>query len=75
MNNHVAADGFGQTTPWQKSSHSKAESDCVEVAAAQGRVGIRDSKLADDSPILRLRADEFQAFLRSAKAGTVDPQA
>lgn len=29
---------------WKKSSHSGAEGDCVEVAVARERVGVRDSK-------------------------------
>lgn len=37
---------------WRKSSYSCDSANCVEVAAVDGRVLVRDSKLGNDSPVL-----------------------
>ncbi|MFC4910352.1 DUF397 domain-containing protein [Actinomadura gamaensis] len=49
---------------WRKSSHSgaTASSDCVEVAALEPAVGIRDSK-APDEPHLRVSHSAFAELL------------
>ncbi|MFD5663067.1 DUF397 domain-containing protein [Streptomyces hirsutus] len=48
---------------WIKSSHSTADGpDCVEVAAASGRVLVRDSK-APHGPRLTLAPTSWQTFL------------
>ncbi|ROO90768.1 uncharacterized protein DUF397 [Actinocorallia herbida] len=37
---------------WRKSSYSSAQgADCVELADMRGRVGIRDSKNPDSTPL------------------------
>jgi Domain of unknown function (DUF397) len=52
---------------WTKSSFSEAERQCVELAAVDGWVGVRDSKLAAASPVLTVTPAAFHAFLTSVK--------
>lgn len=55
---------------WFRSTRCGAESSCVEVAfLADGHVGIRDSKLPEDSPHLAVDPSAWRAFLRGVKAG------
>ena len=50
-------------TGWRKATRSDAQAGCVEVAfAADGRVGVRDSKLGEASPILEFTAHEWECF-------------
>lgn len=57
---------------WQKSFASEPNGgNCVEVNLAPGRIGVRDSKIAD-SPVLVFDAGEWQAFLAAVKAGQFD---
>ncbi len=56
---------------WRKSSLTLATGNCVEVASlADGGVGVRNSKDAD-GPVLRFTADEWHAFLDSARFGAL----
>ncbi|WP_326729674.1 DUF397 domain-containing protein [Streptomyces phaeochromogenes] len=49
---------------WFKSSHSDAEGDnCVSVALTPATTHIRDTKLAADSPQLKVRAPAWSAFI------------
>jgi hypothetical protein len=41
---------------------------CVEVAARDGAVLVRDSK-DPDGPVLQFTAEEWDSFLRGARAG------
>lgn len=59
-------------TRWIKSSFSEPATQCVELAVADGQVGVRDSKLGDASPVLSFTPGEFRAFLSGAKAGEFD---
>ncbi|RKS70860.1 uncharacterized protein DUF397 [Actinomadura pelletieri DSM 43383] len=58
-------------TEWRKSSHSGtgAQSDCVEMAALPGAVGIRDSK-APDGPRFALPASAARELLTRIKRET-----
>lgn len=56
---------------WRKSSRSATESNCVEVAAAEGRVAMRDSKNPTGS-ILILGVREWTTFLTDLKADTLN---
>ena len=58
-------------TNWRKSSRS-LDTNCVEIgSAADGTVGVRDSKNTD-SPVLTFSAEEWDAFLLGAKNGEFD---
>lgn len=60
---------------WQKSSHSTANGDCVEVAVLGGAVGaaiaVRDSK-NPTGPALLFGAAHWHAFLDGVRAGDFD---
>lgn len=59
---------------WFKSSHSDAEGDnCVSVALTPTTTHIRDTKLAADSPELKVRAPAWSAFI-SATPTTPSPK-
>lgn len=45
---------------------------CVEVAIADGVVGLRDSKDGDRGPVLAFTEQEWASFLAGAKAGEFD---
>jgi hypothetical protein len=52
---------------WFKSSYSgSGGGDCVEVAARLDAVHVRDSKVADDGPVLRVGRREWAAFVALA---------
>ena len=58
---------------WRKSSWSDGQGQCVELASlGDGTIGVRDSKLGDDSPILRFTQAEVAAWLAGSKAGEFD---
>lgn len=50
-------------TIWRKASKSDGGNGCVEVSFADdGAIGVRDSKLGDESPILVFNRHEFECF-------------
>jgi hypothetical protein len=52
-----------QATTWRKSSHSEGANTCVEITdELPGWIGVRDSKLGPDSPILAFTHAEWTAF-------------
>lgn len=52
-------------TAWRKSTYSGgAQSNCVEVGRAPGLVGVRDSKLPEDQPIIAVPRAAWSAFVR-----------
>ncbi|MEU9690944.1 DUF397 domain-containing protein [Amycolatopsis japonica] len=60
-------------TGWWKSSYSAGASGCVEVNnTVPGFVGIRDSKLGEQSPVLVFEQHEMRAFVLGAKNGEFD---
>jgi hypothetical protein len=62
----------GKYADWRKSSHSSGTGNCVEVAAADGSVGIRDSKQHGRGPVLEFPRAGWAAFMRAAKDGEFD---
>lgn len=53
---------------WHKSSYSKSNSNCVEVAARPGAVAVRDSK-DPDSPVVTFTPRQWGEFMRGVKKG------
>lgn len=52
---------------WFKSSYSgSGGGDCVEVAAARDAVFVRDSKITDDTPLLRIGRAQWAVFVALA---------
>jgi hypothetical protein len=61
-------------TSWHKSSRSSGGDNCVEVAfAADGSVGVRDSKQQGLGPVLEFTPTEWEAFLGGVTDGEFDP--
>jgi Domain of unknown function (DUF397) len=60
----------GKHTGWHKSSYSGNANSCVEIGhAADGGVGVRDTKRYGQGPVLEFSAREWQAFLAAVKNG------
>lgn len=49
-----------------------ADKDCVEVAIADGVVGLRDSKDGGRGPVLTFTGEEWASFLAGARKGEFD---
>ncbi|WP_083982135.1 DUF397 domain-containing protein [Actinomadura hibisca] len=52
---------------WRRSSHSGQNGNCVEVAEANGCVGVRDSKNPSSLPLC-LKAQQWSALIQDIKA-------
>lgn len=61
------------SSAWQKSSHSGANNDCVEVRTVDGLVELRESD--DGEIIVRTTPVKFAKFLQGVKAGEFDHHA
>ncbi|HZD15135.1 MAG TPA: DUF397 domain-containing protein [Pseudonocardiaceae bacterium] len=61
-----------QVASYRKSSRSSGAQECVLVGTAQGWVGIRDSKLGDESPILAFTEAEWKAFTAGVRHSEFD---
>ncbi|MGP4020994.1 DUF397 domain-containing protein [Saccharopolyspora sp. 5N708] len=60
-------------TGWRKAARSsQAQGNCVEVGFAPGHIGIRDTKLGADSPVLSIEAKAFATFLTRVQDGRFD---
>jgi hypothetical protein len=60
-------------TNWRKSSLSSGGDNCVEIAfAADGSVGVRDTKAQGLGPVLEFFPGEWEAFLGGVKGGEFD---
>jgi hypothetical protein len=54
-------------TGWRKSSYSAGNAECVEVAAGQAAVGVRDTKQHGSALMLEFPAAAWRAFIAKAK--------
>jgi hypothetical protein len=52
---------------WRKSSYSSGNAECVEVAAGQAAVGVRDTKQRESGPMLEFPPTAWRAFIADAK--------
>jgi len=66
----AGAEGFAG---WRKPARSHAANGCVEVGAAPGAVGVRDSKLGPTSPILTFTPAQWRTFLHTLRTRTPHP--
>lgn len=57
-------DGFAT---WRKSSYSDANGGCVEVAADDRAIGVRDTRQLGQGPVLSFSARAWLAFIAHAK--------
>ncbi|MFD2415939.1 DUF397 domain-containing protein [Amycolatopsis pigmentata] len=72
MNIEASRTTLATMSGWHKSSYSNVNA-CVELnGSLPGCVGMRDSKLGADSPILVFERHEMRAFLLAAKDGEFD---
>lgn len=60
-----------QSAKWRKSIISDTGG-CVEVAFAEGIVGVRDTKDQDTGPILEFNEREWRAVIAGAQSGEFD---
>lgn len=60
-------------TPWQKASASGgASGGCFEFRRRDKGIDVRDSKLGDSGPILRMSRKEMLAMMDGVKKGEFD---
>ncbi|MPZ65242.1 MAG: DUF397 domain-containing protein [Pseudonocardiaceae bacterium] len=73
MTHHDTLTALACAGGWHKSSRSQGQGGCVEVTTAlPGWVGVRDTKLGADSPILAFTTSEWTAMLAGARTGEFD---
>ena len=56
---------------WRRSRYSGKQGNCVELAATDGYVAVRNSRFPDEAALLLTRAD-LGAFLSDVRAGRFD---
>jgi uncharacterized protein DUF397 len=61
--------GYGPTV-WTKSTRCGPDNGCVEIARlSTEHIGVRDSKIAETSPVLAFSVSEWQSFLGDIRHG------
>lgn len=74
MNPQDALATLAQAQAWRKSTHSDRANGCVEITTELlGWVGVRDSKLGHDSPILAFTDHAWRALADAIRDGELDP--
>jgi hypothetical protein len=68
---YLPTEAFADAT-WQKAAASQPNQSCVEFTKVGRIIGVRDSKLGADSPILQFTEHEIAAMLTGAKDGEFD---
>jgi hypothetical protein len=61
----MTSDNF---TTWRKATYSHGNGDCVEIAADQQIVGVRDTKRRGSGPVLEFPVTVWRTFVGEAKA-------
>jgi Domain of unknown function (DUF397) len=59
----------GDCIEWRTSTYSAYNGACVEAGNGPAVVGVRDSKLGEQSPVLVFGAGAWKAFTERLKAG------
>jgi hypothetical protein len=73
MNHDHALAALTTAAGWRKSSYSQGANTCVEVSTElPGWVGVRDSKLGTDSPVLACTRSQWRATLAAAHTCELD---
>ena len=54
-------------TGWRKATYSHANGDCVEVAADQHVIGVRDTTQARRGQVLEFPATAWRAFIATVR--------
>lgn len=57
---------------WHKATFSAQNGGCVEIATIPGWVGVRDTKLGPNSPVLAFTPTEWDAFTNGVRSGEFD---
>jgi len=74
MKHDQAAVELTTAAEWRKSSYSQGENNCMEVTTElPGWVGVRDSKLGTNSPLLAVTHSQWHATLTAAHTSELGP--
>jgi hypothetical protein len=74
MHHAAAVAALSAAATWHKASLSgTGEGGCVEVATIPGWIGVRDTKLGPDSPVLAFTPREWDAFTQGVRDGEFTP--
>lgn len=73
MNHQDARAALVHAQAWHKSTRSDFQNNCVEITTElPGWVGVRDSKLGHDSPVLAFTRHEWRALVDGIRDGELN---
>lgn len=52
---------------WRKATYSNGSGNCVEVGCASDAILVRDTKVREDGPVLRVDTDAWARFATAIK--------